>query len=326
MKKILFRADGNAEIGLGHFMRLISLVEILKKDFQCSFAIQQPAEYVKDILAKNGTELIELFKTEDYIKEANQLVQHSSEFDLIVFDGYHFRTEYQTILKNGDWSMLYVDDLHEYKIESDAVLNHAVGVLPDHYDINEGASLYLGTEYAMLRKDFLDAAKTERKFDQNIKAFVCLGGADPNNHTKSIVEKLHSLKGIEEINVVVGKAYAFYDDLLRYDNLRLNIFQGLSPEDMVLKMKHSTLGVVSSSNISYEYASIGGMMFVIQTADNQKDIHHFLLSKGLATHVDKLNEVSLSEKLFYNHLEKQRKYFDGNSDTRIIEKIKKLVC
>ena len=36
-KKILFRADGNSEIGLGHLYRLFSLVEMLKDNFKFIF-------------------------------------------------------------------------------------------------------------------------------------------------------------------------------------------------------------------------------------------------------------------------------------------------
>ena len=37
IKEILFRADGNSEIGLGHLYRLFSLIEMLKEHFKFTF-------------------------------------------------------------------------------------------------------------------------------------------------------------------------------------------------------------------------------------------------------------------------------------------------
>ena len=32
-KKIIFRADGNSQVGLGHLYRIFSLIEIAKRDY-----------------------------------------------------------------------------------------------------------------------------------------------------------------------------------------------------------------------------------------------------------------------------------------------------
>lgn len=326
MKKILFRADGNREIGLGHFMRLISLVEILKDDFHCTFAIQAPEKYVQTIIADNGVELINLRKTQDYISEAQYLASLAENFDVVIFDGYFFKTEYQKILKKGNWKLVYIDDLHEFKIEADLILNHAVGLNESQYNVNETATICLGTQYAMLRSSFLEASKRDRKFDNDLKVFVCLGGSDPNNYTLSIVKKLVKFENLYRISVVVGVAYPFYDELKKVKDSRLNILKGLTPDEMAIVMNESNIGVVSSSNISFEYASIGGMMFVIQTADNQEDIHRFIVTEKLGIHFDQISEEILGKELFEQQLANQRKYFDGKSNYRIIKKIKKLLC
>ena len=37
LKKILFRADGNEEIGYGHVIRSLALADMLKENFECIF-------------------------------------------------------------------------------------------------------------------------------------------------------------------------------------------------------------------------------------------------------------------------------------------------
>lgn len=326
MKKILFRADGNAEIGLGHFMRLVSILEMLKADFTCFFAMQNPEEFTSNILKSYGATVIGLEKSIDYIAEATYLKSLSEDFDMIVLDGYYFTEDYQKIIKEGDWKLTYIDDLHSFKIEADLIINHAVGVNVEHYEANDNVTFCLGTDYAMLRKEFLESGKIVQSYNQQHKAFVCLGGSDPNDFTNQIIKDLIQVKSLFQIHVVVGKAYRFFDKLNAIKDDRLRILCGLSPQEMVVEMRDSTIGIVSSSNIAYEYASTGGMMFVVQTADNQKDIYEFLLSKGLAKKVSSINESELSEELFINQVKMQRKYFDGNSDKRIIQQFKSILC
>ena len=69
-KTIVFRADGNSQIGLGHIMRCLALCEILSQDFFLKFAIQNPSNEVYKILSKNvnilETSLMMSLKVLDY--------------------------------------------------------------------------------------------------------------------------------------------------------------------------------------------------------------------------------------------------------------------
>jgi len=60
IKKILFRADGNYKIGLGHLFRSFALIEMFKDEYECVFLTRQdslndiiPKEYRIDIIPKN---------------------------------------------------------------------------------------------------------------------------------------------------------------------------------------------------------------------------------------------------------------------------------
>ena len=60
IKKIIFRADGNSTIGLGHLFRSFALVEMFKDKYEYVFLTRQdslndiiPNEYSIDIIPEN---------------------------------------------------------------------------------------------------------------------------------------------------------------------------------------------------------------------------------------------------------------------------------
>lgn len=47
-RRVIFRADGNSYIGLGHVVRSLALVEMLRsEEFRIVFAIQQPNHLIE---------------------------------------------------------------------------------------------------------------------------------------------------------------------------------------------------------------------------------------------------------------------------------------
>ena len=63
MKRIYFRADGNAQIGLGHVIRSLALAEILKDEFACHFIIRKPLQTLKEEILKVCKSIIILPET-----------------------------------------------------------------------------------------------------------------------------------------------------------------------------------------------------------------------------------------------------------------------
>ena len=91
-RKIIFRADANALIGMGHYTRLVALAEILKGHFKCVFAMISPSDFVKADLIENGFSLINLTSDED-------LFLKLEGFDIVVLDGYGFTESFQIEIK-----------------------------------------------------------------------------------------------------------------------------------------------------------------------------------------------------------------------------------
>ena len=94
--KILFRADGNSKIGLGHLYRLFALYEMYKDYYDCYFVTRAnstinvfPKNYNLQLLPAD----ISLYDEGDWIKDK------FTTTDIIIADGYQFNSSYQKSIK-----------------------------------------------------------------------------------------------------------------------------------------------------------------------------------------------------------------------------------
>ncbi|MER2998774.1 UDP-2,4-diacetamido-2,4,6-trideoxy-beta-L-altropyranose hydrolase [Pontibacter populi] len=320
-RRIIFRADGNSRIGLGHVVRSLALAAILRDDFECVFAIQEPDKALKEQILQTCHGLITLpVCTPGEARFTYELAAYISEEEIVVLDGYNFGTEYQQTIKSRDAVLVCIDDIHSYPFVADVILNQAGGVEASNYRTAPYTKLLLGPEYALLREPFLKASKAKRELPKGkLKILLNLGGADPDNHTLQIAKELAEVQTMATIQVVVGSAYKhlpeLQDWLHAHKNYRLH--QNLDASQMASLMKKCAVAITSASGVAYEYAAVGGVLFVKQTADNQAGLYKFLTENGVA-------QVYSSDALkqdvpdqFEAQIAVQRQYFDGNSDERL---------
>lgn len=324
--KVFFRANGNSEIGLGHVVRSLALSDMLKNDFDCVFIITNPDQALKNLILKSCNELIELKEFEDDLDEARALTKkYIKSDDILVLDGYHFITAYQKIIKSSGCKLVCIDDIHEYHFLADMIINHAGSVTEELYSAEEYTQFCFGLNYALLRKPFIVAAKKRSQVHSNDNVFICLGGADPNNNVLKVLKKCEELEALGKCKVVVGSAYAYgslLSEFVESSHLDVTVLKNLSAEDMVQQMSECDKAITSPSTISYEYLSVGGELYLIQTADNQSDINNYFISSGLAFVFDEfpINNSQRVKEAFG----KQIAMLDANIGDRFIDKFKAL--
>jgi spore coat polysaccharide biosynthesis predicted glycosyltransferase SpsG len=122
-----------------------------------------------------------------------------------VVDGYVFGTAFQRALKQGDRQVLAIDDYgHCNHYHADLILNqnlHAEEALYQKRD--PSTRLLLGTDYILLRREFLKYRDLERSIPEvGRKVLVTLGGADPENITETVVRALDLVR-LDDLEVVV---------------------------------------------------------------------------------------------------------------------------
>ena len=320
--RIIFRADGNSRIGLGHVTRSLALVHMLREEFECVFAIQAPDKALQERIREVCHGIIVLPPADAAESRfIHELSAYVSEEEIVVLDGYTFHTEYQQNIKARGATLVCLDDIHAYPFVADAIINQAGGVKLEQYQTAPYTRLLLGPHYALLRPAFLKAARAARAIPAGeLRVLVCMGGADPDNHTLQALEALQSVEG--QVEVVVGSAYTHQRQLKEWlhDKQNISLHRDLSAEGMRRLMAKCHAAVTSASGIAYEYAAVGGHLLVKQTADNQQDLYHFLTSNGIAIEYSDLQQQlsqGIAADAFQAQVAIQRQFFDGKSDERL---------
>lgn len=318
--KVYFRADGHNKMGIGHVIRSLALAEMLSPAFECHFIIRTPLPSLKAQILAICHAIIELPDTKHHLTEAQNLSSHFTPEDIVVLDGYHFKTDYQTIIKVQGCKLVCIDDIHTNHFVADAIVNHAGGIKQSDYSCEPYSQLFLGFSYALLRKPFRDTTRpTTANPTVPRSVLICLGGADPNNDTLEILKVCAKSPQIKACAVVIGAAFAHLTQLklfLKETQLEVQLYKNISAQEMANLMLNCPVAVTAPSTVAIEYLSIGGSLYLKKIADNQKHIFDYLIQQKLAK---PFLSNSLELPTFKpKELVRQNQYFDGKQQQRFL--------
>lgn len=334
-KKILFRADGDSVIGLGHLYRLFSLVAIVKDTFEVVFLTSEDS--TKSIIpeAYKCKDIPNPITIED---EPQWITEHfSSNEYIIIADGYQFNSNYQRQIKANGFKMIYIDDLANEYMHADIIINHSPYIAKNSYTKEHHVLLALGTKYALVRPIFLKAAKETRIISKIDTAFVCFGGADPLNLTEKITKALLHYPEITNINIVLGGAYKGEGvlNLQKSNPNEVKIWRNLAEDNLAEVMALCNIAIVPASTILYELCCIKMPVLSGFFIDNQKLIYKGFLEKNAIygggdfnefEEIDFKNwiELILAKDDYNQQIESQKELFDDKIANRHLNLIKQL--
>lgn len=286
-RKIYFRADASATIGYGHFIRSLALADMLKNDFDCTFFTTSPSAYQIAEMGKvcNYISLNEETKFKDFI---NLLVGD----EIVVLDNYFFTTEHQKQIKEKGCKLVCIDDMHNKHYVADVVVNHG---LTDAklFDVEPYTRLCLGFNYALLRKPFLQESKISKKKNS---WFISFGGTDYLNLTEKAIQAIHDDSSVDIINVVIGDAYQYKENLSRYPKITFQ--KNLTAEQMADLMSQSQYAILPSSSVCIEALACGCKVAAGYFVVNQQPYHdewtrnHYII--GLGCIADKIESSTIN--------------------------------
>lgn len=279
-KKIVFRADGNSITGLGHLYRLFALIEIYKPYFDFELVTKKSSTIAiipKDYKVSYIPESVTVEQESDWLSKHYKPSKY-----IIIADGYQFSSNYQKQIKEIGYILIYIDDLIQYNMYADVVVNHSPNVNPREYNNFGHTRFALGTEYAILRPSFINASKKTPKEPTNPNvAFICFGGADPYNLSLKAAKGLINIKQIEFIHVVIGAANKHKDlTYLAKANKRIILHQNLEEKKMLELMEKCNFAIAPSSTILYELCSVKMPILSGFYTKNQEKIYYNLFEEG----------------------------------------------
>ncbi len=323
--KVFIRAEGGANIGLGHIIRCLALADIIKSDFSIHFIISNNDPKIVELIRSVTNDIIFLPKLSllDEWKEIKKIIKPN---DVLVIDGYDFKEEYQKLIKqNLGCTLIAIDDLHAWHQYADAVINHAVGGIENLYSKENYTKVYCGLDYALLRSEFKKAPPTKK---EDGTVLVAMGGADPYNFTKRIVNSLLPFTDIKTINALIGKLNPNKELLERsvseakQKGKELVLIDHLSASELATLYGKSAFCILSSSGMAIEALAVGANLGVIKTANNQSDFYNYIIKNKLAKDCSVLAEAGaeLTEKSIASLMEgstKQNSFSAENSSKNI---------
>jgi len=259
---IVFRVDGDTEIGLGHVYRAITLANrmifnhniIFLIDYTKRLAIEKVKEYNFPIITfkdKNG-----LFETLEKINPnivINDILDTDKEYILKLKNRGYFVVNFEDAGKGSEFADIVINSLYENSHPSE---NH-----------------YYGHKYACLRDEFYIFPKKEVKKEVK-EILITFGGVDPNNLT------LRTLKAIKKLNlknvlikVVLGLGYSSREKLndyvifLKKKGFMVNIKENIKM--MAKEIYDADVVITSNGRTIYEVVSIGTPCISISQNDRE---------------------------------------------------------
>jgi UDP-2,4-diacetamido-2,4,6-trideoxy-beta-L-altropyranose hydrolase len=292
-QKIIFRADGNTQMGLGHIYRCLALAEIIADDFDCFFYIQNPSiEITKEILKVcKGINALE--ETNELLNEANELPIEKGA--IVILDGYHFNTPYQQVIKDKGAALVCIDDLADKHFVADAIINHNPYLADKAYSMPLSSKLYQGVQYALIRPVFFTSRHHTETNDIK-SAFICFGGSDSKNITLKATQACLKA-GIPKITVVTGSSYIFLGEFEKLigDSHQVRHVVSATADQMAAMIKESDFAICPSSTIAFEAATIGTAIITGYYTENQHLIEKFLSTENCAYSIGDFTSATVSD-------------------------------
>ena len=263
---LLIRADANEKIGTGHVMRCLALAQAWKRHGGDVMFFGEIDDAIGARILKDGFGLCT-----DFIRYPVGMLVGTHGFDWVVVDGYEFGADYQQSLKDAGLHVLFIDDnVHAKSYCADLVLNQNIYAKDLVYPITSaGTRLLLGTDYALIREEFLRCRPKEKVLTNDPHVLVTMGGADPDNVTLKIIKALNDTSF--HICIVVGGSNPHSAEILNAVSGAIAVVRvARNVQDMHNMMLWADFAISAGGSTCWELAFMGVPTLVTSIADNQR--------------------------------------------------------
>ena len=336
LPRIVFRADGGAEIGMGHVYRSLAIADelcsISSADVQFLMSADHP-EGVKRVSSAGYTVRVLSDGGVDAIVEA---IQEYSP-NIVVNDRPFLEKNYlEALARLGASTVNLVDTLED--IEKPAEITSMI-IATMRVDQLELEDYYAGPEFAILRESFAGRAKPVRADARQV--VISFGGSDPQGLTLKVLRSLDALTRTRlelGVKAILGPAFSYGQELrellpkLHYQPILLE-----NVEHMAEILSDADLVFCAGGMTVYEIAALRVPGIVMcQNAREVRRMEHFSRSGsvehlGLGTEVEDKRITQAAEALLANETRRRamsesgRKLVDARGAQRVAEVVRNAV-
>ena len=287
--RVVFRVEGEPNIGLGHVMRCMALAQSLVKSGHVVFFLmsrqsqhfcRNRADWIGTILPINDT---------DKNAEPEWLAKQCSDLcvDWLVLDGYHFDQAYRQSLQYSHFMLAIFDDSNNSgALYADMIINGAVNAGLHNYQLNAPkALLAIGADYQVLRQEFLQLLNNNWSVRKSLT--LMFGGSDPKNLTFKTLQSLHQANASMPIMVITGAAYNGVSELTELiKNSTLDITHLHDYQNMSAVLLNSKLALSAAGGSQFELLACASPSILVVVAENQKYASQAAATQGWCQVVD----------------------------------------
>ena len=336
LPRIVFRADGGAEIGMGHVYRSLAIADelcsISSADVQFLMSADHP-EGVKRVSSAGYTVRVLSDGGVDAIVEA---IQEYSP-NIVVNDRPFLEKNYlEALARLGASTVNLVDTLED--IEKPAEITSMI-IATMRVDQLELEDYYAGPEFAILRESFAGRAKPVRADARQV--VISFGGSDPQGLTLKVLRSLDALTRTRlelGVKAILGPAFSYGQELrellpkLHYQPILLE-----NVEHMAEILSDADLVFCAGGMTVYEIAALRVPGIVMcQNAREVRRMEHFSRSGsvehlGLGTEVEDKRITQAAEALLANETRRRAmsesggKLVDARGAQRVAEVVRNAV-
>ena len=287
---LLVRADASVEIGTGHVMRCLALAQAWQDGGgSAGFATRTPDPGIRQRLDSEKIKIDEIAGSDDAAETI--AIAKGTGAHWVVVDGYGFGVEYQRALQAAGLHVLFVDDYgHGGEYTAELVLNQNISAQEAWYaKRSPGTRLLLGTDHALLRREFRRRGALRSVFSQDARnVLITLGGSDAENVTGMALAAVAQLNLLElSVKVAVGPANPHQGYLRRsIERLGLAAEMVSATTQMPEMMEWADIAVSATGGTAWELLFMQVPFVGISVADNQRPGARRLGEMGLAVTLD----------------------------------------
>ncbi|GIN74768.1 UDP-2,4-diacetamido-2,4,6-trideoxy-beta-L-altropy ranose hydrolase [Bacillus sp. J14TS2] len=300
---IIFRVDASEQIGTGHVMRCLTLakqLQAISDHVQITFICRELSgnliSYIQDQdIQVEKLSSIDLsthqseydWYRENWPRDFSEVFERlgSRSIDLLIVDHYGLDTNWEQRMKKNVKHLMVIDDLADRRHDCDILLDQNIQNHPGRYKglVSESCKQLLGTDYLLLREEFIEMANNIQIRKGDIKnILVFFGGSDPQHLTLKTVDILQKISFQNcHIHVVVGSSNPQRNQIKKKCSEEEGYVYYCQIDYMAQLMKQADLAIGAGGATTWERIFLGLPSLTAVTADNQLELTKNIEREGL---------------------------------------------
>jgi UDP-2,4-diacetamido-2,4,6-trideoxy-beta-L-altropyranose hydrolase len=288
--RLAVRTDASSAIGTGHVFRCLALTDELRRlGGEVVFVCAKTQGNLADMLIEMGYSLRWIPDRLSPEADANATLAALAEdgkFDWLLVDHYGLDVRWERILRSSIRRLVALDDLadrsHDVDLLLDSSHDTAEAVLYEKL-VPPGATLAVGQEYILLRREFFGRTPPERNAGPVRRILVTLGGNDPLNATGLTLDALDDpvFSGIQ-IDLTLGLSNPRLEHHKSRASAMPNVTAHVQSSRMADLMADADLCLGAGGMTSRERCYMGLPSLILVLAENQLEFATKLERMGCA--------------------------------------------